>query len=208
MTKKKTAPKGELGEYSDDRVRVRQALDELGRPESWLAKEAGLSQQHLNRFLNGERKLSPAATDRVLAVILTAFDAKNAADKPKALSPEAAERIRAKASHLLDTDSEDVVPSSNFDRLLMLKGLTGPPRDPAGYETWKTERVEQISASHELKLARTWITHLESQRKELWSELADLREIDAARKEIVDLYKAQVERLKKQLRGVGIEPTE
>lgn len=201
MTNETKTPRGHgYGSEPSDVNQIRRFMKEQGLTEAQLAKEAGISQQHLNRFLNKKVVLSAAASDRVIAVLMVHSDAKKAAETT-GLSPEAAARIRAKAN-LIDTTAGNETHPSSFDLLL---SLAPPPRDPVAYKQWKATRIEQLSAVEELGSAKTWITHVERQRDDLKRELleAELK----ANQELIATYR-RVVALEKQLRDAGITPVE
>jgi hypothetical protein len=210
-----------LGNLPDDAIRVRQCLKELGKSQTWLAQEANLSLIMVNSFLNGRKKLSPSASERVARVINAGFDQKNAADRPR-LSAEQAARLRQQANRTLNEPLDEVEhqyyafldlrsavdPDGVLTVQEALVALGGPPLHPVAYEAWKAKQIEVHTAAKELPLAKAWIKRLEGQRSDLQKQISLLEQINSKNDEVVSLYQGLAERLKKQLLDAGITPVE
>jgi transcriptional regulator with XRE-family HTH domain len=222
--KKKTekTPRGlGLGALKTDAGAIDGFMKKLGVTEAWLAEKTGLSQQYINRLRNGKQKnASPAATDRIIDALQCAWDAKEAADKPR-LTPEAAARIRQRAAELLGEIPDEVHEYYAFldlrnavdpDGLLSARealiSLGGPPRDPVAYEAWKAKQIELHAAAKELPVAKTWIRHQDKRVAALTETEAVQKEIISNLKEIAALREGQVNRLRQQLLDAGITPTD
>jgi transcriptional regulator with XRE-family HTH domain len=216
----KAVPVDVLGNLSDDAVRVRQCLNELGWSQARLADKVGLSLVMISAFLNGKKRLSPAASDRVMTEIAAGFDDKKAADKPR-ISPEQAVSIRERATKLIDEIPEEVHqyqafldvrnavdPFGEFSAREALISLGGPPRDPVAYEAWKAKQLELHAAAKELPVAKAWIAHQDKRVAALMKTEAVQKEIISNLKEIAALREGQVNRLRQQLRDAGIAPTD
>jgi hypothetical protein len=230
-TTKKEAAVEVLGSLPDDAARVRQCLKDLGRPQAWLAKEAGLSLIMVNSFLNGKKNLSPAASDRVMAIINAGFSEKRAADSPRLTSEDAQAQQQSESEiprsqvnmlEVFDGLSDDVKQdyeniadlrkaidsSSLFHKRDVFFDMMGPPRDPDRYKAWKARQMELHAAADELPIAKAWIRAMEKRRDALQERVSHLEQIQALNEELVALYKGVVDRLKKQLLDSGITPTD
>ena len=176
-------PRGRgLGFLESDTVTVRRYVHDLGWTAQRLADKAGLSQQMISAFLNGKRKLSSAASDRVLAALQAGFLEKKATDE-----------LWQKAARDLDPT----------DPLFNLK-LLAVPRDPAKYEEWKARNAGKQYDYDE----RARNAELEKELSHLREINSNLEKIKSNSDEIISLYGGYVERLKKQLRDAGITPTD
>ena len=216
MKKEIKTPRGfGYGSLETDAGAIRQFMKKLGCTDTWLAKEANVSQQQINRFRNGQRNLSPAASDRVIRALQAAWEAKNGSPQAEALSPAAAGRIRDEANAPGEREQlsvySDLIETATFGEDPQLKRdlyefLAGPPRERGAYEQWKSKATKiLISSSVAPKLF--------DRNKELAKQVSELMEADSAQKEIISnlkevasLYKGWVGRLQQQLRDAGITP--
>jgi hypothetical protein len=170
-------------------------MKELGWSEAELGERSDLSQKMINFFLNGERKLSPAASDRVNAAIKEGYEEKRAFNE---------------AMNLAGLEIDPADPIYNLKKLYAMGSM---PQDRKGLDNWKTKEIQRQAG--ELRTQRELNAALET-------ELSALRELESAQKrfiasrekiisnfqEMVSLYKGQVEHLKQQLRDAGITPTD
>lgn len=188
-------PTGPLGVRSDDIAQVRRALDQLGWSQTRLAEETRLSQPMINAFLNGKRKLSVAATDRVLSALRIAT-----------LEHKAAAELQNAYGGYTDVHRAVRPKDARTERDLFI-GLAGPPpRDSAAYEEWKTRQVEIFTAAGELPAAKARIAGLEHELAVSQERVSFLEQIKANSDEIMGLYQGLIERLKKQIRDAGMTP--
>jgi hypothetical protein len=206
----KAAPKAVvLGALPGDTARVRQSLSELGWPQSRLARESGLSLIMVNSFINGNRRLSFAASDRVLDAIRRGFDKKKADDEARKTIDR---DVESKAMEKVFGDADGL---KNLRALAAVGELQGPPRDPVAYRAWKARQLELLSASDDLRAERARNAELEKELSaqrvrttDLEKEISLLERIKSNSEELVSLYQAQVGRLKQQLLGAGITPND
>jgi hypothetical protein len=169
----------------------------------------------VNSFLNGKKKLSPAASDRVMLALNAGFAEKKDADESR--------QADAPLGDLVD-ESLDVAELGQYEAFADVRKafdssfgflsareapiiLGGPPRDPVKYKAWKAKQIELLSSAKELPIAKTWIKHLEQQRSHFQKEILLLEQVKSSRDEVVFLYQGLVERSKKQLQDAGITPT-
>jgi len=218
----KAVPVDVLGNLPDDAAWVRRCLKESGKSQAQLADKAGLSLVMVNAYLNEKRKLSLAASKRVLAALNLFSAEKDAADKPR-LSAEDAARIRQQADKLLeDYERPDEVheyyafldlrnavdPDGLLSAHEALVALGGPPREAVAYEAWKAKQIELHAAAKELPFAKAWIRHQDKRVAALTETEAVQKEIISNLKEIAALREGQVNRLRQQLLDAGITPTD
>jgi transcriptional regulator with XRE-family HTH domain len=141
------------------RSHIRRFMKDLGWTETRLAKEAKLSQSMVNAFLNGKRKLSAPASDRINAALEVGF------------------RVKKQAAEAFKYAAPDIDPA---DPLFNVKSLFAMQADWANHaygDIWHTP--EKLRAEH----ARN--AELETELATLRKLNAVQEEIISAQKEVI-----------------------
>lgn len=216
MNNETRTPRGH-GFGADDVSAIRQFMKDLDWTQERLANESGLSLPTIKLFLTGKRKLSAAASDRVVGALQAGHVAKNASDGamrsalPR-LSPEAAERIRAKANASLSEHDLPAVQRLTFEQALQMPlhevidavtneiessplSLLWSLGQSVALEDRRAAITAQVTADPRVHIAgaKEWIRHVEKQRDDLKGELVEVRrELLAANEELLETYRRVV----------------